>query len=68
VRMLQEAIDQGWLGTAEWGWKLTESEFLGETAASPEVVQLQARVDAALAEQRVKVQQQLTELGAGARF
>jgi tetratricopeptide (TPR) repeat protein len=68
VRMLDEAIDQGWLGTAEWGWKLIESEFLGEIATSPEVVQLQARVDMALAEQRVKVQQQLTELGAGARF
>ncbi len=65
---LQQAVDQGWLGNAEWGWRFTESEFLGEAAASPEVAAIQARLDASLATQRESVEQQLAELGVGARF
>ena len=55
-------------GAAEWGWKFTESEFLGEAAASREVAAIQARLDASIAAQRETVEQQLAELGAGARF
>jgi len=65
---LQQAVDQGWLGVAEWGWQFTESEFLGEAAASPEVAAIQARLDASIAAQRETVEQQLAALGAGARF
>ena len=68
VGLLQEAVELGWLGTAEWGWKLTESEYLADAASSPEVVALQARLDAALAAQRDNVEQQLAELGVGVRF
>ncbi len=68
VRLLREAVDQGWLGTAEWGWKLTESEYLGAAASSPEVIELQKRLDTALAAQREAVRQQLVDLGPGVRF
>jgi len=64
----KEAIDQGWLGSAEWGWKLTESEYLGDAASSPEVAELQQRIDTALAAQREAVRQQLADLGPGVRF
>ncbi|MDH4029435.1 MAG: tetratricopeptide repeat protein [Chromatiales bacterium] len=68
ISLLREGVDQGWLGSAEWGWKFTDSEYLGTASSSPEVIELQDRLDAALADQRQKVQQQLAELGAGARF
>ncbi len=68
VQLWKEAVDQGWLGSAEWGWKLTESEYLGEAAASPEVAELQQRLDTALAAQRESVRQQLADLGPGVRF
>jgi TolB-like protein len=68
VRLWREAVDLGWLGTAEWGWKLTESEYLAEAASSPEVIELQQRLDAALAAQREAVRQQLADLGPGIRF
>jgi tetratricopeptide (TPR) repeat protein len=59
ISLLREGVDQGWLGSAEWGWKFTDSEYLGTASSSPEVIELQDRLD---------VQQQLAELGAGARF
>jgi tetratricopeptide (TPR) repeat protein len=68
ISLLREGVDQGWLGSAEWGWKFTESEYLGDAASSPEVKAIQDQLDAAFADQRQKVQQQLAELGAGARF
>jgi len=68
VALFQNAVDEGWLGTAEWAWKLTESEYLGDAVSSPEVISLQAEIDTGMGEQREKVRQQLAELGAGARF
>jgi len=68
VSLYESAVDEGWLGTAEWGWKLTESEYLGTAASTPEVIGIQARIDAEIEGQREKVRQQLAELGAGARF
>ncbi|UCC14709.1 MAG: tetratricopeptide repeat protein [Gammaproteobacteria bacterium] len=68
ISLLREGVDQGWLGSAEWSWKFTDSEYLGDAASSPEVRALQDRLDAAIADQRQKVRQQLAELGAGARF
>lgn len=68
MRLLRQAVDQGWLGSAEFGWKLIESEYLGEAASSPEVAELQDRLDTIFAAQRETVRQQLADLGPGVRF
>jgi len=68
IDKLRQAVDDGWLGAAEWGWKFTESESFGETAGSAEIARIQATIDAALSPQRDNVEQQLAELGVGVRF
>ncbi len=68
LRRFREGLDHGWLGTLAWGWKLTDLVYLGDATSRPELMELQTRLDTAMAAQRELVAEQLVELGAGARF
>ena len=68
IRHLQDAVDNGWVGSFTWTLPLREDPFWGPLTDRPEVAEIADRLDAEIAVQRAAVVGQLEQRGVGSRF